>query len=204
MRKCGGMLIFVCMAAAMLSGCGTDPLTAFGATTVVVEKGGGLTYCLVEDFEKEYYDLQELEAMARKEAADFNSRADSGGKDAVTVKKVELLPGDPARVSVVYQFEDSGSFSEFTGSSFFYGTVGEAVYREGYDLQNALISVKDGKVQMAGALLQDGKKMLIVTDVKAVFYFPSGVSCLSGGLSLSEDGRVDATDAEGLVYILLK
>lgn len=204
MKKRLGILILACVSAVVLAGCGSDPLGAVDATTLILEKGGGLTYCLVEDFEKEYYDLQELEEMAKKEAADFNSRVDAGGKGVVTVKKVELLQGSPDRISIVYRFEDSRSFTEFTGSSFFYGTVEEAVYRQGYDLKNALISVKDSTVQMEGALMQNGKKTLIATDVKAVFYFPSGVSCLSGGLSLSEDGRVDTSDAEGLVYILLK
>lgn len=194
MRRRTKTAVLVCAMAFLLGGCGSVPASV-GADTIVLEKGGGLTYYLVGDFGKDYYDLSELKTMAEEETAAFNG--------TVSVERVELLENDPQRVSVVYRFDGSGSFSGFTGSSFFYGTVQEAI-NQGYGLEGVLRSVKDGSVYMQGELLQSGKKMLVITDARAVLYFPAGVTCVSEGLSVAEDGSVDLSGTEETAYILLK
>lgn len=203
MRRCTKTAVWACALAVMLGGCGGWGASApVSTTTVVLEKGGGLTYYLVGDFEKAYYDLSELEAMAEEETAAFNGAVEEG-KGTVSVERVELLENDPERVSIVYRFDGGGSFSGFTGSSFFYGTVQEAADL-GYRLEGVLRSVEDGNVRTEEELLQNGKKMLIITDVRAVLYFPADVTHLSGGLTLAQDGSVDLSGAEETSYILLK
>ena len=177
---------------------------AFDATSIVIKKGGGVSYCLVEDFSQEYYDLQEFEAMAKQEAAEFNEGRGTGRKDAVALERVELLRADRGSTPVVYRFDGGDSFSGFTGDSLFYGTVEEAVYKKGFNLQGLLKDVQDGRTRTMGELMQDGKKLLVITDARARLYLPSEVSCLGGGARLLPDGSVDASQAQGTVYILLK
>ncbi len=201
MRRYTKTAVLACVAAVLLGGCGNAP-GSVGADTIVLEKGGGLTYYLVGDFGKDYYDLSELGAMAEEEADAFNGTAGEGS-GRVSVERVELLENDPERVSVVYRFDGGGSFSGFTGKSFFYGTVQEAI-NLGYSLEGILESVEDGTVWTWEQILQGGKKMLVITDARAVLCFPSGVTHMSRGLSLAEDGSVDLSDAEETAYILLK
>lgn len=187
----------------LLAGCGQsgEPASVDG-TTIVVDKNGGVTYYLVGDFDKEYYSLSELEAMAEEEAAEFGGEDTAEGQ-AVTVIKVEPLQSDESRVTVAYEFDGSGSFTGFTGSELFFGTVNEAVSR-GYSLNGILKSVKDGSSKTEQELEKDGEKLLLITDAKAVIYCPSRVTYLSDGADLRDDGSVDASQTEGNVYILLK
>lgn len=185
--------------ALLLSGCGQAKVPeSVSATTLAVDGSGGLTYYLVEEFEKEYYDLAELSAMAREETESFQE-TNGGG---VTLEKVERPGEAPEKVSVVYRFENGELFSRFTGSSFFFGTVSQAL-ELGYDPGEGLISVKDGAVRTREQLEEEGEKLLLITNVRALIYCPAGVSCLKGA-SLAEDGSVDAAEAEETVWILLK
>lgn len=205
MKKCRMFAAaVVCVLAVLLAGCGQpgEPASVDG-TTIVVDKNGGVTYYLVGDFEKEYYSLSELTSMAEEEAAEFSGAEASGESRAVTVVKVEPLQSDERKVAVTYGFDNSDSFTGFTGSGLFLGTVNEAVSR-GYSLNGILKSVKDGTSMTEEQLKQSGEKLLLITDEKAVIYCPSKVVYLSDGADLREDGSVDASQAEENVYILLK
>lgn len=202
MRKRGRMKRFGRLAAAgvalaaLLSGCGQAKVPeSVSATTLALDSSGGLTYYLVEEFDKEYYDLAELTAMAREETESF---AGTG----VSLEKVERPEEAPNKVSVVYHFEDGDVFSQFTGSSFFFGTVSEALDL-GFDPGEGLQSVRDGTLKSRDQLAENGGKRLIITDARALIYCPAGVACLKGA-KLAEDGSVDASEAEEAVWILLK
>lgn len=182
-----------------LSACGPARVPeSVGVTTLEVSRNGGLTYYLVEEFGKEYYDLAELDAMAREETLAFAGT----DADSVSLEKVERLEEAPDKVSLVYRFRDGDSFSRFSGSSFYYGTVSEAL-ELGYDPGEGLSSVKDGAVITREQMAEDGGMSLIITDARAFIYCPSGVAFLKGA-RLAEDGSVDASEAEETVWILLK
>lgn len=204
MKRCRMIAAAVCVLTVLLVGCGQSgrPDSVDG-TTIVVNKNGGVTYYLVGDFEKEYYSLSELTSMAEEEAAEFSGTEASDGSRAVTVVQVEPLQSDESKVTVTYEFDGSDSFNRFTGRELFFGTVNEAVSR-GYSLDGILKSVKDSALKTEEQLKQDGEKLLIITDARTVIYCPSKVTYLSDGAKLREDGSVDASLAEGMVYILLK
>ncbi len=202
MKKGGRLAALVCLFAAAFAGCGrTKAQEAVEATTVIVDKGGGLTYHLVEDFDKEYYSLSELSDMVRREAADFNGGRES--RQTVAVDTVERLQGDEGRVLISYRFDGYQSFHQFTQGSFFYGTVDEA-FRQGHIVQALLKSVKDGTLKTEDQLRREGAKKIIITAEKALIYCPAKVTYLSDGAVLREDGSVDASAAEKMVYILMK
>lgn len=194
----------VCVLAVVLAGCGQPgaPDTV-EETTIVVDKSGTVTYHLVGDFEKKYYSLSELTSMAVEEAAEFGAAENPGEVRPVTVDKVETIPGNEGRVAVTYRFDGTGSFSEFTGQNLFFGSVNDAV-NQGYTAKAVLRSVKDGTLKTGEWLEQDGEKLIIITDARAVIYCPAKAAYVSDGLSIREDGSIDASQAEGTVYILLK
>ncbi|MCM1027234.1 MAG: hypothetical protein NC432_12425 [Roseburia sp.] len=198
MRRFGKLAAVGAALALLLSGCGQARLPeSVSATTLAVDADGGLTYYLVEEFGREYYDLAELAAMAKEETESFR-----GAEGGVSLEKVERTENAPDQVSLVYRFEKGESFSKFTGSSFFFGTVSEAL-ELGYDPGEGLRSLRDGAVQNREQLAQNGEKRLIITDARALIYCPAGIAALKGA-ELAEDGSVDASGAEEAVWILLK
>lgn len=197
-----GAVILGAVFAVMLSGCGhVRAPESVSETTLVVDQSGALTYYLVGGFEKEYYSLPELEDMARQEAEAFGGAGNGG--ESVVLETVELLPEMPDKVSVVYRFDGGESFEAFTGSSFFFGTVREALAL-GYDPGGGLVNVKDGSPRTKEQLEEVGEKRLIITDAGVRIYCPDSVFCVSGGVRLEEDGSVEGTGTEVPLWILFR
>lgn len=210
-KKYSGFAAALCLLALSLAGCGEEKAPdTIEVSTVSVSKKGQISMWFVEEFTEEYYNLAELTAVALSEVEEFNSSV--GGKTAaVTMKKMELLPESDGKAMVYYQFDSWKSCTAFNeiyevyenADTFFYGTVAEAL-REGFDAKVVLKNVKDGSLLAGDQFAREPDRRVVITDVKANIYCPSKVAYLSGAAVLNEDGSVDATQAEGLVYILLK
>ena len=185
MKRNRRFAVWVCVLMVLFTGCGqAGGMKAVESDTISVEKNGRITYYLVGDLE-------------------------SAGKDgAAVVDRVEMLPENESKAMIVYQFDGYSSFNDFVRKfnkgegNFFYGTVEEAL-NLGYTC-TALKNVKDGTLITEEQLKQEGTKKLIITDEKAVIYCSEKAACLSDGAVLREDGSVDASAAEGTVYILMK
>lgn len=217
MRKFGKLAAVSGLLVVLLSGCGQAAAPEdIRESTLSISASGQLTFSLVGEFDRDYYDLAELRAMAEENAAVFGGSAEAGndgtgtggsGTDHVTVKSVEAAQDGSSRVVVTYSFDSAESFESFLayydlGERFFYGTVAEAAAR-GYEAVT-LQSAQSGDSMMAGALLQEPERHLIVTDTAAYVYCPDRVEYISEGAVLNQDGSVDTTKASGLVYILLR
>lgn len=199
MKKWKRLTALLCTAACCLTGCGQTAMPQEPARTAVgITDKGKITVCLIADFDRAYYDLDELKNMAAQEADEFNAQK---GADAVTLEGAQLT-GENG-VQLTYSFTDSESYAAFSGAQFFYGTVGEA-QQKGYLDGVSFKSVKDGAVLEKDRLEKDSDRKLVITDVDADIYLPGKVSDLGGGASLNDDGSVAAGEADELVYILLK
>lgn len=187
----------VCMLVVLLVGCGRSNIPdVVGATSILLDKNGGVTYYLTGEFDKEYYELSELETMVKGEAEAF---CETAGETAVTVEKTELLPENEQRVVITYRFDSCESFQSFNGSLFFCGSVVRAV-AAGYTMDKELQNEKGETF----ALENGGGEKLIITDEKAYIYCPAKVLGVSSGAVFREDGSIDTTATEDTVYILLK
>lgn len=201
MKKLGKAALAVWFCIVLLAGCGEAKVPdVVTAPTVAVSKEGEVRVWQVGEFDKSYYNLAELGNMASQEAQDYNSAA---GKEAVTVEKAESLEDGSGRVVVCYRFDNWESCSGFGEDTLFYGTVKEAAVN-GFYTDAAMKSVKDGSVLDAGLLGQSEGDYLLVTDMKADIYCPGKVTYISEGAVVNGDGSISSSEAEGLVYILMK
>lgn len=203
MKKCGKLAAGVLVAAMLLSGCGQAAVPeVIVEPTLVIDSDGRVTAYLVGEFDKSYYDLSELTAMAREEAAEFSDTSQDGTVP-VTVKSVEAAQDGSSRIVLAYQFDSTDSYKGFIGNELFYGTVEDALSK-GYIQDVILQSVKSEATHVRETLEEQKEKHLIITDVAAVIYCPERVTYLSAGAVMKEDGSVDASKAPGIVYILLR
>lgn len=224
MKKMGMPVAILVLFAIMFSGCGQVVVPKdIRESTLVIDKSGRVTAYLVEEFDKNYYNISELSAMAQEDAANFGgSAADSG---QVKIVSVEAVEGDSSRVVVTYQFDDTGSYEELIKDRLFYGTVAEAIQR-GYGNGVTLQSVKDGSLMSKADLLQNMGEYLVIfypeqvqpDQVKLnpeaeeqgqmVIYCPEKVGFVSQGAIVNQDGSISITWVEGSdyepVYMLLK
>jgi len=189
----------------LLTGCGGTRLPdTIEETTLSVDEEGKVTAHLVESFEKDYYDVSELQTMAVEEAAAYNTVAAEGDAVPIAVKGVSLLQ-DGKAVKVTYQYNNADTFELHTEGVLFYGTVKEAM-EAGYNIEEVVLSsVKDGAhVAPAWVTVDAADKHILITDQKAQIYSPYKVTHISEDVVCKEDGGIDTTQAEGEVYILMK
>ena len=203
MKKCGKLAAGACLLAVLLSGCGkaAEPVE-ITEPTLVISGDGRVTAYLVGEFDKSYYDLSELKAMAEEEAARYGS-ASQNGLAPVTVTSVEAAQDGSGRIVVAYGFDSADSYKGFIGNELFYGTVEDAV-AQGYVPDGFLQGVGGGAPMTVKNLKEEKSRHLIVTDAAAVIYCPEKVTHMSMGAVLKEDGSVDVSQVEDLAYILLR
>lgn len=202
MKKRIWLAVQICLCAVILAGCGAARLPeVIEEPTVSITKEGNAAVWQVGDFDKTYYDLSELTSMAVTEAEQFC--ASRGQEGAAAVEKVELLPENDSKVVVAYRFSDCDSCGDFLGSRIFYGTVGEAL-RRGFDSDVIMRSISDNTLFTEAQLKEASDKYVVITDIKANIYCPREVTHVSNGALVNEDGSINPSALEGLVYILLK
>ena len=122
MKKIVSFCLLMC-SILLLSGC-------FGAVpdqdTISVDKRGRVTSTIVEEFDKEFYDAEELESEIDEELAEYNQNF---AADHIRKEMFEVKDGI-ATLQLV--FDESQYYKDYTGLELFVGTVSEAE-EEGYE-----------------------------------------------------------------------
>ena len=191
MRKgIAGVLALLC--SVVLFGCGS---TEKEITTITVEKDKSLTSTIVEAFDRDYYDTEDLKEYTLDAVAAYNTA--SGG--AVSVSKVEAKDGV---VEVQMKYGNAQDYAGFNEKEFFVGTVAEA-YDAGLDLDVLLQDISD-KSRTAGKneILQMGEKNLVVLEEEIAVEVPGKILYVSGGTEVLGTSRVVVHPGGGASYII--
>ena len=189
----------------MLAGCGRSGVpAAITVPTISVSDKGAVTSYLVSDFDKDYYDIDELHSMAEEEAAQYNS-SHNAPQDSpyVSVESVEMASDKSARAVVTMKFKNTEAYGGFNGTTLYYGTIAQA-HEEGFDLDVELVSVKDGASVGRKEIYDMSARHILIINEKLNVVCPKKPLYISKGAVLNSDGTVDLTQTEGSAYIILK
>lgn len=163
-------------------------------------KDGTVSTTIAEEFDKSYYDKDELQQMILEEAASYNR---STGTGAISVDKVSVEDG-VAKVKITYA--GSEDYAAFNDGVFFTGSVQEA-QAAGYDLNKVLSSTTDrlATVGMSDMLAMTDVKILI-TDMKEPVVLNGKAAYISSNVTVDKKLKTVSFDeaSEGLAYILYK
>ena len=207
-KKTTGLFLLFLLSTLLVTGCSKEAVYVPVTTnTVEVTEDGRVIGYMVESFDKEYYDIEELESMVRTEIGEYNALNAEEVKDAgrvpVIVNKVTMAEDGSKNVVVALDFQNAAVYTDYMGSELFYGTVEEAIVA-GYEVDKKLSKVKSGDL-LTGELLQKHKeaKVLILSGSVSV-RMPKIVQFLSENAQLDTNGFVDCTSGEELKYIIIK
>lgn len=162
---------------------------------------------IVEDFDKEYYDITELADMVRAEVAVYNEKkaelVTEAGRAPIIVEKVSMAEDGSAKAVVALNFQNAAVYEDYMGTELFYGTLAEAE-AAGYQLAGQLTKVKNGAALTEEQIKKNSDwRVLIVEDT--VWIRPDAkVQYLSSNVSLTNEGLVDGNTSEELKIIIMK
>lgn len=207
-KKAIGLTLVLLLSTLLFAGCSKKtvyvPVTA---NTIELTEDGRLIGYIVEPFEKEYYDINELETMVRSEIDEYNTEkqelSTEAGRLPILVDKVMMAEDGSPKAVVALNFQSAAVYEDYMGKEIFLGTVAEAM-DAGYDVDNKLTEVKGGTA-FTGEQIQKNKdkKILILEDAVSV-RTAGKVQYLSGNAKKTAEGFVDCTADEELKYIIYK
>lgn len=198
------------MVALLMCGCGAPKVPdKVDVTSISITEDGGVTSYLVDEFDKDYYNISDLTAMAIGEVADYNTKNQTGEDIPIVVEKVEGMQDGSNKVRVIHKYNKTDTYMDYNGSVLFYGTVKEALdagylSERGGSSSLVLKDVKDDTLMVKEQLLQDQDRYLVITNEAARVYCPAKVTHVSEGATYMDDGSVDCPGTEELSVMLLK
>jgi hypothetical protein len=158
-----------------ISGCGSK---GPAVTTLTIDKEGGVSGTIIEDFEEPYYDLNELTDMAAKEISAYNSDflsekvfLDSASEDEENKK-----------VTVMMHYNGTSDYSHFNQSFLFYGTVQEALDK-GYNVSDKLVD-RNGNELGSDGIDANLENHIIITTDKTNIIAPYNISYMTKGTTI--------------------
>lgn len=208
-KKAIVLMMVLLLSTLLLAGCSEETAVYVPVTenTIEVTEDGRLIGYIVEPFEKEYYDITELDTMVRSEIDEYNSAKQDlvteAGRVPILVEKVMMAEDGSSKAVVALNFQNAAVYADYMEKEIFAGTVAEAK-AAGYDLENKLIAVKGGEA-FAGEKIQkeEDERILILKDAVSV-RVNGKVQYLSANAKKTSEGFLDCTADEELKYIIYK
>lgn len=186
------------LAAAQLSGCSLGKQTP--ETVISVEKDGSISVSIAEEFDKAYYDKDELQKMILTEAAGYNRKT---GEGSITVNKIEVKNG-VALVKMNYR--TSEDYAVFNDSVFFIGTPKQAE-ENGYDLNIVLSGTKNTMETVGKAdILSMTDYTVLITNEKEPVALNGKAAYVSDNVTVSPNLKTVsfAEDTKEMAFVLYK
>ena len=151
----------------------------YAESTIVVAKKGRISERIIENFDKDYYNLDELKSEFESSVSQYNENI---GGEEIRLKKVEL---NGTLLTVDLDFTGPSDYENFTGERLFVGTVKDAIE----------------KVQIMG--LSD-KSIVILSEHVRVRTFDD-IAYVSANVDVVGDNEARVlSESDGLAYIILK
>lgn len=193
------LVLIICIIAGCLVGCKDKASNeSYDETTINVDKNGKITETIVDSFDKEYYNIDELRNAFNAEIDQYNAIV---GRSAAELKDIKT---ENNNVYVSVSFEDMKAYKAIQNKEFFFGTIKEA-YEAGYRFDITMKGVENGdrieKVQIMG---MSDKHIVIFNEVaristyRPIIYVSANVDVLK-----DKTARSSSESGSGLCYIVL-
>ncbi len=194
-KRIKGILATLCLFIFFAAGCGES--AAFDTTTIEFDKDGDIIQTIVEDFPKDFYDVEELRKMNQTEVDEYNQ---SVGEEAVEIINTEY---DGNAVKIAMKYKNTDAYFALNKSSLFYGTVEQAL-SEGYDLDITLNNIKDNSLVTGSDLREMKDKHIVILDENVDIQTYGSILYVSDDVTCDKSKKLATVSGEGKSYIVFK
>ncbi len=192
----------ICLCMLFFAGCGRiDPPEEVTVPSLAVSDDGKVTLWLVEPFDQDYYQVDELEAMVEAEIVSYNQQYQPAGYLAELLDVSRSSEGDKVVVSL--RFNNAEAYTAYSGAKLFYGTVMEARLA-GYGFDQSFVSAKDGKTVAGNEIASKRDQHILIVESGVRIYGPYKPRYLTADAALCEDDGVEASQTGKSTYIIMK
>ncbi|MCR5101799.1 MAG: hypothetical protein K6B41_10635 [Butyrivibrio sp.] len=181
----------------LLVGCGTFNPADAEVSTISIDKEENITSVVVDSFEQDYYDLEELRTMINSEISSFNIEYGEG------CASLEDLTQEDGQVKMVMKYSSASNYSHFNQIALFYGTVSEALMR-GYDLSVDFYNT-DGEQVSAEDISSLSEQHIVITADNSNIDTPYKIKYMTSGVTLNGSSEAILPEtSDGNVYLILE
>lgn len=182
--KKGRMLMAACALLLMLTACGSSNKN-YDITTVYIGKNQEVSEYIVENFDKSYYNTEELKQNMEQTIQEYNKK--NGASDLVVLDQYEFSD-DSTKLNVKIKYKRAKDYGSIHNSEFFVGTVLEA--REaGYDLEG-LHAAETHSAKTPVPLDQMTEEMVVICEEEMDVEVKGDILYISDNVSLKSSGLV--------------
>ncbi len=194
MKKCR-MLMVTCALLFMLTACGSLNKD-YDTTTVYIGKDQEVSEYIVEDFDKSYYDTEELKQNMEQTIQEYNQK--NGASDLVVLDQYELLD-DSAKLNVRIKYKSAKDYGNIHNCEFFVGTVKEA--REAGYVLDGLHAAEAQSAKTLAPVDQMTEEKVVICEEKMDVEVKGDILYISDNVSLKSSGL--ATVGESDTYSVI-
>jgi uncharacterized protein (DUF2344 family) len=165
------------------------------ADTLLAKANGQLQVATVEEFDKTYYNLNELEDFVAKEIEVYNQTA---GEEKITFEDVQLRNGKAVMLLSYTGMDQYSAFNEVMAAYFNGGVKDNPL-----DMPATLINTKNESLVSTEEVLQNAKYKVLVMNEPYDIIVDGKVKYYSENSKLVDDNKVQGA-AEGMTVIVFK
>lgn len=159
--------------------------------TLFAKVNGQLQVATVENFDKTYYQLGELEQFIAQEIEVYSRKA---GEGKITIDEVELRDGKAILLLTYSGMDQYAAFNEVT-AAYFNGGITEIPL----DIPATLINSKNGSLASTQEIIQNNKFKILVMNEPYEIIVDGNVKYYSENVTLEDDNRVSASEGMSVV-----
>lgn len=182
-----------------IAGCTKEDLTItpdeISVNTFLAKSTGELQVATVENFDKDYYDLKELEDFVTAQIETYNAKA---GEKKITVNDVQKREDKAIMVLTYSGMEAYATFNEVTAAYFIGGTPNVSL-----DLPSTLINTKNDSLASTEEVLQNNKYKILVLKEPYTIVVDGKVKYYSENAVFVDENTIQAAE-EGLTVVVFR
>ncbi len=195
MKKVFLSLVFIIMLTGMTGCSKQDVILTFediSENTILIKANGVIQSAIVEDFDKEYYNLSELTEFVKKEVDGYNQEI---GQEEVIIDDVLLKRG---KAVVILTYSGMAHYSEFNNvrAAYFKADIGDVPLQ----LPEKVLSVKNDELVNLDSVL-GGKNQVLVLYEPYEIIVEGDIKYYSENASLEDGNKAQSMTYDPSVII---
>ena len=181
----------------LMAGCSKEEIfiTADDITndTMLVKRNGSLFVAIVEEFDKNYYSLDELNGFVSKEVNAYNNKV--GGQE-VTIEELELRNGKAVMILGYTKMEHYSAFNSMPAAYFSSGTENVAL-----ELPTKYVDTRKNSVVSKDTAMKSGKNQVLVLYEPFEIIIEGDIRFYSENTTFVEENKVRSNSEDMAVVI---